>query len=528
MWVVMSSMSPEEAMAAADKVKKWADINSDKQLAEELVLLTVRRLSFNDTIEVATKFTALIAAARKARNSRFEAEVLHSYAYYLASQRRYALAFEHYLEAYNIYRQYKSDNFPNKQEYLFELGGAYHHFGDFESAVKYLKEALQTRAWNRESLAKPLYNNIGLAYRNLNRYDSSEKYLRILYEQSVKDNDTVWIGIAGGNIGINYYLQNRYDEAIPLLEKDIEISLKHNNLRNAAKSMTILANIFFSRQKYDNAQELLKHALAISEGRRFWPDYQLAEGAYTLLFKIYMAKNDRNNAAIYADSAIIAKDSVTSQANTLNFAKTKEKFVMEEHKLEVEQLNSQKKIDVLVRNGLILFIAMFTAITIMFVNRQRLKQKKLEAEKKNAETELDVAAMQLENFRQSVQEKNNIIERFTSELENIKRSDNQETETELLTKMESAIILTDEQWENFRQMFEKVHKGFFVKLKKKIPDLTQAEIRFLALTKLKLTSKEMAAMLGISLNAIRIYKYRLRKKLDLDKEDMIEELVENI
>ncbi len=38
----------------------------------------------------------------------------------------------------------------------------------------------------------------------------------------------------------------------------------------------------------------------------------------------------------------------------------------------------------------------------------------------------------------------------------------------------------------------------------------------------------MASMLGISTNAIRIYRHRLRKKLDLDKDDMIEALVESI
>lgn len=171
---------------------------------------------------------------------------------------------------------------------------------------------------------------------------------------------------------------------------------------------------------------------------------------------------------------------------------------------------------------------MLAVIGILFINRQRLKQKKLQAEKMMAENELDTAVQLLDNFRESVQEKNNIIERFTNEMERLKQEEEQQTDAELVTQLEQATILTDEQWENFRILFEKVHKGFFVNLRKKMPELTQAEVRFLALTKLKLSSKEMASMLGVSSNAIRIYRHRLRKKLSLDKDDMIEQLVESI
>jgi DNA-binding CsgD family transcriptional regulator len=53
-------------------------------------------------------------------------------------------------------------------------------------------------------------------------------------------------------------------------------------------------------------------------------------------------------------------------------------------------------------------------------------------------------------------------------------------------------------------------------------------MRLLILTKLNLSSREMAHMLGISADAIRKSRYRLRKKLNLEEENGIEVLIQEI
>ena len=77
-------------------------------------------------------------------------------------------------------------------------------------------------------------------------------------------------------------------------------------------------------------------------------------------------------------------------------------------------------------------------------------------------------------------------------------------------------------------MFDQVHPGFFIRLKEKLNDLTPAETRLLALTKLQLAPKEMAAMLGISYDAIKKSRQRLRKKINLPEEGSLDELVDMI
>eukprot|EP01030_Chromulinospumella_sphaerica_P034347 gene34347-biopygen10395 len=248
--------------------------------------------------------------------------------------------------------------------------------------------------------------------------------------------------------------------------------------------MAYLSAILYARKQLDKAEEVLLRALRLSQAKPFWPNYELAEKLYGTLSRVYAGKQDMTHAYLYADSTLRAKDSTRSIFNTITLANALE--------------------------------------------RQRLRQKKLEAEMKNADLELIAATRQLSSYRKSAEEKDTLIEQYAAELEHIRQNPQHQTDEEVLTKLENSIILTDEQWTDFRKLFDKVHKNFFVNLKKKYPDLTQAEVRFMALARLKLSSREMASMLGISTNAIRIYRHRLRKKLGLDKDDMIEQLVEQL
>lgn len=197
----------------------------------------------------------------------------------------------------------------------------------------------------------------------------------------------------------------------------------------------------------------------------------------------------------------------------INRVRAAEKAEYVQHKLELSKVAQEKQRQFLVRNMLIIVIGLVTLIGLLFINRQRLRHKKLVAE-------LDAVTNKLIHIRHSAPE---------NKIENAQdKDDESEIDHEAISKLENSSLLTNEQWDDFRKLFDKVHKGFLNNLKRKIPDLTPADIRFIALTKLKLSPKEMASMLGVSPATIRIYRFRLRKKLGLDKEEDIEDLINKI
>ncbi|MFL5765150.1 MAG: helix-turn-helix transcriptional regulator [Bacteroidia bacterium] len=87
-------------------------------------------------------------------------------------------------------------------------------------------------------------------------------------------------------------------------------------------------------------------------------------------------------------------------------------------------------------------------------------------------------------------------------------------------------ILTPYDWEKFREEFEKRYPGFFILLHTHYPRLTPSEVRLMALMKLNFSIRMIATTLGISPQSIIKSRYRLKKKLELKKEEDLDSILE--
>lgn len=75
---------------------------------------------------------------------------------------------------------------------------------------------------------------------------------------------------------------------------------------------------------------------------------------------------------------------------------------------------------------------------------------------------------------------------------------------------------------------EKITKSddeFITNLKEKHPDLTDQEITLCSLVKLKLNSKEIGTLMGISAGSVRVYKTKLKQKLGLSQHQSFWEYI---
>lgn len=379
--------NPSEAILKINELETWADEHGDNELAGEFALLRYRRKTETTNLVVQEqKLKDLITSAHQNKQEYLEADALNALGrYYWDNFQKQEIAFDNYIASYKIYSKFTPDEFPSKQEYLFVLGGAYLRYGDIDNAIKYLSEAAATKPGNSDTYYYTICNSLGMCYRKILRFDSSDWYFRKTYNVALKNRDTIWLGISGGNIGTNYYLQKKYTEAVPLLEKDIEISLAHNVVENAAGSMHTLASIYFYENQFDSCENLLLKALNICQVKPFWPNYELQEQIYTLLYKAYAARDNMRLAYIYADSALMAKDSVVTRFNALSLAKAQEKSDFIENKLQDEQLQISQLELAKKRNEVIFFIVgillMMAVIVIMIRNYRLLAAEKLKSEK---------------------------------------------------------------------------------------------------------------------------------------------------
>jgi AraC family transcriptional regulator, chitin signaling transcriptional activator len=64
-------------------------------------------------------------------------------------------------------------------------------------------------------------------------------------------------------------------------------------------------------------------------------------------------------------------------------------------------------------------------------------------------------------------------------------------------------------------------KDFSQRLKGKYPALTDYESQLIQLIRMNLSSKEIAVLLDITPHSVNVSRYRLRKKLNIKKEDSL-------
>jgi DNA-binding CsgD family transcriptional regulator len=146
-------------------------------------------------------------------------------------------------------------------------------------------------------------------------------------------------------------------------------------------------------------------------------------------------------------------------------------------------------------------------------------------QKNAAEAEKEAAKEQLQLFTQNLIEKTSLVEKLEGQLNNRTLSIEQQ---ELITSLSGQTILTEDDWEKFKSLFEKIYPGFFMKLKTSVNDITLSELRMAALVKLHLTTRQIAAILGISPNSVNKTKQRLRQRLHVDTEKNIEDVIADI
>jgi PAS domain S-box-containing protein len=128
-------------------------------------------------------------------------------------------------------------------------------------------------------------------------------------------------------------------------------------------------------------------------------------------------------------------------------------------------------------------------------------------------------------------QKNEIVSYLRKNLSVIKTSlpaPIQQKVTTMLTKIDEHQRVQLFNWEDFKFYFEKVHQGFFTRLKGKFPGLTAKDLRLCAYILLGLSTKEIAGLINITSESAEIGRIRLRKKLGLTRSHNLTSFLQSL
>ncbi|WP_185156021.1 7TM-DISM domain-containing protein [Fulvivirga kasyanovii] len=165
----------------------------------------------------------------------------------------------------------------------------------------------------------------------------------------------------------------------------------------------------------------------------------------------------------------------------------------------------------------VLFQASFFAVMFSFrYDRLRFANEKKREKILNQNQQLSALSMNLDR-------KNKVFSKVHEQA----KSSGTGLEAKQVLKLIEDDFAFDKRWDDFKMHFEKVNQDFFKKLLSKHPDLSLNDKKMCAYLKLNLSSKEIAQLLHISPGAVEKSRYRLRKKLNLKKHELLTSYIQN-
>ena len=425
--------------------------------------------------------------------------------------RQMPLARKQYDEALGIYRE--TGNVGGMADTYGRIGHLYEKRQLYDSAFLYQRQALlqYSRISHKQGMAK-IYENMGSIFEDLAKYDSSWYYFANsleLYEQAGEEVASIEVV---NNLGDIYRKTGRYKEAIVQTRKALLLAEKTNDLYEKGAAYRDLGKAYDLLHQEDSAY----HYLELS--RRATLD-------------IYSKENNRQTAFL----------SVL--------------FEIDKKNAEIVRLENARKITSIVTTAVVIVVVLLVVLGWVIFSRQRMKirNERLQSEQNRQMHEAQRGLMQVELANRQLQEdrlvqelevkrkgltsytlhviqKNQLLENLRDRLSFLVKEDKRDQKKQLqqLIQQINQNFNHDQYRDEFRETFEQVHQQFFDTLKRHAEDLTGNDLRLLSLIKLNLTSGDIATLLGISPDSLRVSRYRLKKKLNLGVEESLTAFVQSV
>jgi len=184
------------------------------------------------------------------------------------------------------------------------------------------------------------------------------------------------------------------------------------------------------------------------------------------------------------------------------------------------------------------FLLLVALIVRYFLKRLAAQEKRLKARQEaeiikirneQLRSEISYKSKELTNTTYSIMKKNELLLEIKNALEKEIRSagPDQKRSFRRISRLVDRNISHQEDWKVFESNFERAHEEFLFRIKEQYAGLTPGDLKLCAYLRMNLSTKKIALLLGISTRGVENHRYRLRKKLGLDREANLVEFMMN-
>lgn len=456
--------------------------------------------------------------------------------------RKYTDAINWYVRAARI-----DESLDNKRG----LATGYHNISQIYKEIGDIGQALAYSA-----SAFRVYEEMGHADGMVGSLNSTSEFLRskgdfaLAYQQDLRALDTCrrygMVNERYGNtltgLGI-YWLET--GDAHKALEQLLEAERIFENTGWTSNLASLYLNIGsakMSLRAFGEAKEYFQKGL---ERGRQSGDKKVVMESHRGLFRYYQKTGDEGMALENLIRAEAIEDSLYNLENTAIIADIQASYDQEKRKRELAEEKQraeafefgQQLAESRTRLAVVIAVALVLALLALFLwLRARARHARMVLENKAAQAREKLQQEQAEKKRLlerlneqalDIGMKTQLVRQMKEEVERLQKKYAELGPQEFmhLFKVVEKNIRSEEDWDAFKQSFEKIHPTFFPNLLEKYPDLKPAEIRLGVLIRLGMSQKDIAIILNIHTDSVKRARNRLRHKLNLDTEDKLRDFL---
>jgi len=500
----------------------------------------IRVLSQNYPDSAITLVKKRYAEAVGDKDLLLQANCLQAIGWLCVNQGHYGQAQDYYFQADRIYTQLNAKQLLASN--WSDIGELNIFNKQHDLAKNYFNKALHSfRAEKDKNGEASVLGNIGHLFEKVADYDSAFVYqmraLAIYNEEGNKNGEAK----IHENLGSIYEDLEQYDRAFDHFEKARDLYDETQDNYGKIVVVNNMGDIFRKTGKFSESIQFTKWAFDMAE--KLGDVYQMSATTKDLS-KTYALSGQMDSAYVYAERSrklVLELYSVDGARHTAFFQAL---YDMNQKTEEIEQLQVTKKINSILLLGTIVFLILLIILSYVLYSRQKIKinnqmteSRKQEAERELAEIALKNQLLEDKQLKQelTLKEKeltshtlnlirnNQFLEQLRDELKVMVKDERRDQKKQMhdLVLQINENITQGIHWKEFMVTFERVHHSFFEKLIQRFSDLTAADMRLIALLKINLNNTDIAVLLGISQDSLRVGRHRLRKKLKLEQgEDL--------
>lgn len=457
------------------------------------------------------------------------------------------------------------------------LGIIYYELGNLDEALRQYEKGLRIyERLNDPFILSNVYNNIGLIYSDQGNYRRALRYFGASLRIDLKSRNLSGQIKSFSNIGAAYFRQGDLQKAEQKHLQAMEISRRLGDKKGISDAMINISEIYLRQRKIAEAENYLHEALEMKReigealGESFGmiclgrvriaqrlpveaikcmtEAYRIAEEIGSLKYRkdaayhlsqLYESSGKQEEALKYYKAYVFVSDSIQRQlaGNRLLDMQIASEIRKQEQRAALWKKEAGIKDER--RKELAGAIVFLTLLSVLLIGRQSMKHRKekkiaallietqcssqraLELEVANMELEIEFNRRTLMAYTQKLIEKNALVE---SLLEAGVTAPDEKTAS--IDRLVESRIVTEDDWQEFKKLYGGVYPRFMALLKERFPAITQADLRLAALITLKLSTREIAAVLGISGDSVKKSRQRLRRKMSLEPGEDLDELLQ--